>query len=35
MELKKLIAELHQYVDKMDGFQAELVLAFIKTLFGL
>ena len=27
--------ELHQLIDKMDDYQAELVLSFIKTLFGL
>lgn len=27
--------KLHACVDKMDEFQAELVLSFIKTLFGL
>lgn len=28
-------AELHQLIDKMNEYQAELVLSFIKTLFGL
>lgn len=27
--------ELHLLIDKMDGYQAELVLSFIKTLFDL
>lgn len=27
--------ELHQLIDQMDAYQAELVLSFIKTLFGL
>jgi len=27
--------ELHQLVEQMDEYQAELVLSFIKNLFGL
>lgn len=27
--------ELHQLIERMDSYQAELVLSFIKTLFGL
>ena len=27
--------ELHKLIDKMNEYQAELVLSFIKTLFGL
>ena len=27
--------ELHQLTDQMNEYQAELVLSFIKTLFGL
>ena len=27
--------ELHQLIDKMNEYQAELVLSFIKNLFGL
>lgn len=28
-------SKLHEYVDRMDAYQVELVLSFIKTLFGL
>lgn len=28
-------SKLHEYVNRMDAYQAELVLSFIKTLFGL
>lgn len=37
-EAKKLETpqdELHQLIEQMDSHQAELVLSFIKTLFGL
>lgn len=27
--------ELHQLIEQMNEYQAELVLSFIKTLFGL
>lgn len=27
--------ELHKLIDKMDEYQAELILSFIKELFGL
>ena len=27
--------ELHQLTDKMNDYQAELVVSFVKTLFGL
>lgn len=27
--------ELHKYIEKMDDYQARLVLSFIKTLFNL
>lgn len=31
----KIKAMLHEYIDRMDSHQAELVLSFIKTLFGV
>lgn len=33
--MREIKAKLHEFIDKMDGYQAELVLSFIKTLFGV
>lgn len=33
--MREIKAKLHELIDKMDGHQAELVLSFIKTLFGV
>lgn len=33
--MREIKAKLHALIDKMDGYQAELVLSFIKTLFGV
>lgn len=34
-EAKKPQDELHRLIEQMDSHQTELVLSFIKTLFGL
>lgn len=33
--MREIKAKLHELIDKMDRHQAELVLSFIKTLFGV
>ena len=35
MDTTVLRNELHQYTEKMDSYQLQLVLAFIVELFGL